>query len=312
MTKISLKKVKGLYLSSRKFPYYGYLITVFPIFCILISNGFINSLNSLLMLFPFVTAMTAGFMYNTFCDADQDPEDKNSITRGDVSKKLVLSSIIILSIGSLIFTALLYSSITSMIIFLIYLFFWLAYSGLKIRFKETIFGPGIASIVLYVGAPIVLVGQFNYFNNVTSSLLLGLFFIYFGHEIKHTILDYKEDFLSNCKTYAVIIGKKNAIISEYITLIIGYIFLITSLYFYSGIFNIFFIGFVILLTVSIISTISFGSRLKLDINNDAFLYKFPYVSTRIFIIMFGCLVLNIPLLLAFFILWILFMDLYIE
>ena len=64
-----IKTIEGLYRASRRFPYLEQLILVFPFYAILTMNGFINSPYSLLLILPFIGVMTAGFMYNTICDA---------------------------------------------------------------------------------------------------------------------------------------------------------------------------------------------------------------------------------------------------
>jgi len=49
-----LKTIKGLYISSRMFPYLGQLIIVFPFYAILLTNGFIDSSYSLFLILPFI------------------------------------------------------------------------------------------------------------------------------------------------------------------------------------------------------------------------------------------------------------------
>lgn len=268
----------------RVFPYGNYLITVFPVFAILVQKGLIVSIWSLLYILPFVSIMAAGFGYNTICDAKKDPKEKNVITRGDMSKNSAYFLVMFLLIFSPLLFLSLYKSIYALAFFIFYVFLWLAYSGIKIRFKENYLGPVVASIVLWVAAPITLAIEFNLLDSAVLYLLLGLFFIYIGYEIRHTLGDYDMDLAYNCKTFAVIFGKKYATIIEYISLIIGYLLLLISVYCLLGPSL---IDFTILFTTLLI------------------FIRFPFIVTRIFIIVYSCTLLQLPTLLILFIIWIL-------
>jgi 4-hydroxybenzoate polyprenyltransferase len=300
-----LTTVKGLYMAARKFPYGQYLITVFPFYAILILNGFINSLYSLLLLLPFIAVMVAGFMYNTICDAPTDPKEKNPIGRGDISKRNTLIGMILSIIASILFFILLYKSYVAFLFFLFYIFLWLAYSGSKIRFKETFLGPLIASIVLFIGTPFIILLEFNYFNYSSILLLLGLLVIYIAHEIKHTIKDYDVDKSYNCKTFAIIFGRKYSSITEYLLLTTGFVFLLGSSYLIGNSYY-FNIIFLILVLISIILLFYYGIKTNYNIENDLYNYM-PYIITRVFIIVYACLVLNLSPLLILFIIWISFL-----
>lgn len=301
------KIIRGV---SRAFPYGRYLITIFPFFAILMNAGFITSFSSLLLIIPFITTMQAGFMFNTYCDAEKDPKEKNPITRGDISKKTVLSLVILWVIISNLLFILIFKSKMAIILFLIYNFFWFGYSGLKIRFKETVLGPIIASIVLFVGPPLILLSEFNYFNHAIMSLLIGLFIIYTAHEIKHTVIEHDIDLSYNCKTFAVILGKKLATIIEYIALIIGYLFLLGATLSLEDSPTVP-LAFIIFFSIAVVSTVLYGYRVNFSLKKDLIFITLPYIATRVFIIIYGCLILNIPWLLIIFILWILFTDKYL-
>ncbi len=301
-----LKTIEGLYRASRRFPYLEQLIIVFPFYAILTMNGFINSPFSLLLILPFIGVITAGFMYNTICDAHIDPKEKNPITSGDISKKTTLIWMISIIIASILLFILFYRSYLAFIFFLFYIFLWLAYSGFKIRFKESFLGPLIAAIVGSVGAPFILLVEFNYFSYSSNLLFLGLFIISFAHEILHTVVDYDEDKLCSCKTFAIIFGKKYSSLFEYLLLIIGLVLLLGSSYSIgnSYIFNLI---FVILFFVSIISTVSYGIKNNFKVNTVLY-NAMPYLLTRVFIIIYACLIFKLSALIILFIIWISFMD----
>lgn len=249
-------------------------------------------------------------MYNTLCDADKDPKEKNPITQGAVSKKFVLTAIILSFLLSLFFTVLIYSSKAAIILTLIYIFLWLSYSGIKIRFKESIVGPVVASIGFFVLPSVMLLSQFNYFSFGSVMLILGLFMIYFGHEIKHTIIEYELDLSFDCRTFAVILGKKNANIVEYISLIIGYIFLLASIYYFIPNYLLI-VFFALIFLISMVSTVIYGIKTNFDQNEDVLYNILPYIATRFSIITLGLLILNLPILIVLFVIWILFTDRYL-
>ena len=290
---------------SRVFPYGGYLITIFPFFAVLIHNDLIVSPWSLLLIIPFIPAMAAGFIYNTICDANKDPKEKNAITRGDFTKNNAFVVVIVSIIISFLIFLLTYTSKLSLIFFIFYIFLWLAYSGLKLRFKESLIAPLIASFVLWVGAPFILFTEFNYFDFTTILLWLGLFVIYIGHEIKHTTIDHDMDLEYNCKTFAVRCGKKTSTIIEYIALIAGYIFLLISINSLPGtLFIEFTILFALLFSTSIISTVSYGYKVNYNLSRDKIFTTLPYITTKIFIMVYSLIVLQLSILLVFFIIWI--------
>lgn len=304
-----IKTIEGLYRATRMFPYLNQLIFVFPFYAILVVNGLVDSVYSLLLVLPFMGIMAAGFIYNTICDAPFDPKYKNPITRGDISKKTTMIWMLISIIISIILFILFYKSYVAFIIFLFYILLWLAYSGFKIRFEESVLGPFIASFIGYLAAPFILLVEFNYFNYPSSFLLLGLYIIYLAHEIKHTIVDYDEDQINNCKTFAVLIGRKYSCLLEYLLLITGFALILGSSYLLGNSF-IFNIIFVILFMISIISTVSYGLKNNFNINEVLF-NALPYVLTKVFIIIFACLIFDLPALLILFIIWISLLDKYL-
>lgn len=306
-----LKFILGIITMSRVFPYGRYLITVFPFFAVLIHNGLISSPMSFLLIIPFVTAMAAGFIYNTICDSEKDPKEKNIITRGDFTKNNAFVVLITSIIISLLIFLLTYTSKIALILFIFYIFLWLGYSGLKIRFKETYLATIIASIVLWVGAPIILLIEFQYFDYSITFLLIGLLFVYIGHEIKHTTIEHDMDLEYKCKTFAVRFGKKYATIIEYITLILGFFFLLNSIYYLQEtLFAEVTVLFALLFLISLILTVSYGYKVNYNLSRDLIFITLPYIATKIFIIAYSCMVLQLPILLVLFVMWIFFIDRY--
>jgi 4-hydroxybenzoate polyprenyltransferase len=246
--------------------------------------------------------MAAGFMYNTICDAPKDPIEKNPINRGDISEKNTFLGMVLLILGSISVFLILYKSYIAFSFFLVYIFLWLAYSGLRIRFKETVLGPLVASIVLFVGAPFIILLEFNYFDLSSVFLLLGLFLIYIAHEIAHTIKDYDVDKSYNCKTFAIILGRKYSAIIEYLTIIMGVAFLLgSSILIQTSIYFNLLLG--IMFICSIITMIFYGFKSNFT-NRHSFIRLMPYLLTRIFIIGYACLILDLSPLLILFIIWI--------
>jgi 4-hydroxybenzoate polyprenyltransferase len=302
-----IKTIEGLYRAARMFPFLNNLIMVFPFYMILFVNGYINSAYSLLLVLPFIGAISAGFMYNTICDAPFDPKHKNPITRGDINEKTVRKGIIVSIIVSILLFVLFYKSYQAFILFLFYIFLWFAYSGFKIRFKETFLGPFIASLMGFL-IPSILLINFNFFNYPSILLLISYFLIYLAHEIKHTVVDYDEDKVNDIKTFAVIVGRSFSSIIEYFLLIISTVLLLVSSY-SIGNAEIFNIIFAVLFLISIISTIAYGFKNRFAV--DEYLFNaLPYMLIKIFIIVYAGLVIDLPGLLILFLVWLALLDKY--
>ena len=285
---------------------YGYyLVILFPFFALLLEYSRMAPSQVILFIVPFVFAMASGFIYNTICDAEKDPKEKNPITRGDLSTKqafLALSAFLLVAFFLMIFIS---QSIAVILLFSVYMCIWFAYSGLGVRLKESIFGPVAASVVLWSGPSLILLVAFNYFTLSTISLLFGLFMIYIGHEIKHTIMDHDSDSTQDCKTFAVILGKKRASTAEYATLIAGVVFLLAGGYFLpqdseAGIT----LFFAVLFAAAIISTGLYTLKCNYQVPSVITrITMLPYIVTKMFIITYGLVVLRLPLILVFFVLW---------
>ncbi|MCX6677112.1 MAG: UbiA family prenyltransferase [Methanothrix sp.] len=294
-TKEFLKNMIYLYYASRAFPFSNYLLILFPFLSILFASDLMKSIWDVSLIIPFIISMTGGFIYNTICDLTTDPREKNILAQGLLQKKSAEKSVAILVLATIISSIILYKSLVAIILFWFISLMAYLYSGLKIRLKESLFAPIIASITLWVGAPLVLLTEFNYFNNISINLLLGLFFIYMGYEIQHTIRDYENDLAFDIWTFAVRVGKKNAIIVEYLSLAVGYVFLLVSLYNYTGfLFTNKLILFSIIFFISIAQTVAYGYKVQFNIERNSIFPIIPYHINKIFLIFYGSIILKIP------------------
>jgi 4-hydroxybenzoate polyprenyltransferase len=302
--------VRSLFLSSRAFPYGRYLITIFPIYAVLVDSGRAASVWSLALIAPFVLAMAAGFIYNTICDAASDPKEKNPITRGELDRGVANVAVLFLATLAILLSVLLFEQWLSRLIFFAYVLLWLSYSGLGIRFKKSLIGPIVASFLLFSGPPVILLVEHRYLTYPLELLLLGILIVFTGHEIKHTVVEHEMDSNFRSKTYATILGKKRAEITEYVSLAVGFSILLSSVsYLRDGVFD--FIGLIAtLFAISLASTIWYGFRVKFDVRRDVLFVTMPYISTKVFLIAYGLVVLSLPPILSLFVIWIYLIDRY--
>lgn len=301
----TLQTARWGFLSSRVFPYGRYLITLFPFYAFLIADGAVDSVWQLAYVLPFLFAISAGFIYNSLCDAPTDPESKNPITRGDFSQRQAKFSVIGLSAICLASSIIIYSSWLALATMAFYLLLWLLYSGLRVRFKESLLAPVVASYVLWVGPPSILLIQFSYFSTNPLLLLLGLFLIYIGHEIKHTVIEHEMDWQYGSRTFSVIVGQRRAAYTEYLTLSAGFFFLVVVGYdMFWGSMPLSVVFFSILFLVALAMTLAKGIRSSFNIQKDTIAVTVPYVGTKVFLIFMGAMTIGVSLLVTFFILWI--------
>jgi len=290
--------------ASRAFPYERYLLTLFPVFALLLASSKIGASEILLLLLAFVFVLAAGFIYNAVCDADKDPKAKNPISRGDLSTQgAILALVLSLFIATVLFI-LASRSILAIFSFVVYLYCCLAYSGLGVRLKESVLGPFAASFVIWSGPPLVVLVSFGYFNISAGLLVLGLFSVYASLEIEHTLIDHDLDVTYDNQTFAVVLGPKLASIIAYTALTFGSVFLLASAYFPPPSFSTsILLLFALLFIISIISTALYSSRRNYHFHAGVPLIAVPFVVTAMFIITFGLVVLHVPLILVFFALW---------
>ena len=309
------------YRTTRSLKYGGYFITMIPFFAILIHNGFMNSPWDLLYILPLVPAFAGGFICNAIGDADKDPKSKNPVTQGVITKKFLITCVTLLYLLSIEFMALIYTSTASMLFLILILILSLVYSNFKWRLKESLLGPMVASFGFFVLPSVILMSEFNYFSLGTITLLISLFIIYYAHEIKHTIIEYELDLSFDCKTFAVRTGKTIANIIEYISLFIGFLFFLASIYYllpnsymiptYQLPIFYLILVFIIFFGLSLFFTVLYGFKTKFDQKEDVIYNMLPYIASRTCYITIGLFLLNLPLLVILFVIWILFTDKYL-
>jgi 4-hydroxybenzoate polyprenyltransferase len=289
--------------ATRAFPYERYLLTLFPVFALLLASSKIRASEIVLVLLAFAFVFAAGFIYNAVCDAEKDPKAKNPISRGDLSTKGAIRALVLSLFVATILFIWASQSILAIFSFVVYLYLCLAYSGLGVRLKESVLGPFAASFVLWSGPPLVVLVSFGNLNISAGLLVLGLFSVYASREIEHTLIDHDLDVTYDNQTFAVVLGPELASIVAYTALTFGSVFLLASAYFPPPSFSTaILLLFALLFIISIVSTALHTSRRNYDFHAGA-LTAAPYVVTAMFIITFGLMVLRLPLMLVFFALW---------
>jgi 4-hydroxybenzoate polyprenyltransferase len=220
--------LKALIQLTRITAYSQFLFVLIPSFSLVNTNTALSLSAIIMMTIPFFFLLAAGFTYNQMCDAQSDPPEKNPIAKGDISqRKATVLTLTFLGIAVSFFLI----SYTSVITFVVYSFLillWFSYSGLGLRLKETVLGVFVASFGFYVAAPLIIFLRFSYFSNSVLCLLLFLFLTSASREIHHTMLDFKGDAAANCRTFAVRIGWKRAIVIKYVLYSLGYSFILLN------------------------------------------------------------------------------------
>jgi 4-hydroxybenzoate polyprenyltransferase len=284
---------------------------MFPFYAFLIADSIVDTIWQLAYVMPFVFAMSAGFIYNSLCDAPTDPESKNPITRGDFTGRQAKVSVIGMSGICLALSIVIYSNWLALATMTIYLLFWLLYSGLRVRLKESLLAPAVASYVLWTGPPSILLIQFSYFGMNELLLLFSLFFVYVGHEIKHTIIEYEMDARYGSRTFSVIVGQRRAAYAEYLSLSAGFFIMVVVCYsLLWGTMQLAVVCFIFLFVAALAMTIVKGVRSSFRIRKDTLSVTVPYISTKVFIIFLGTMIIGLPSLVALFILWMFLIEPY--
>ena len=274
---------RSYYLSVRSFPYAHYLLTMLPfIALIVVDHRLPATLVVLCYVAPFVTAMGAGFLFNTFCDAVGDPAYKNPVTRNELNQFQVYGGLGIALFTSVVLFWIGYAHQVGLVLFIIYLWLWLAYSGLQIRFKETAIAPLIASLLLWAGPSLFLMMRFRLFDPVVWLMWLGILFVFTGHEIKHTRIDRPADIHSGWKTFSVRYGPYWAAMMEYLAIAIGYgLFLLmiyknhVQLFMFAGLFF-----------LTLIGALTYSRQRQHLITEDTLPVVLPYMIAKLFLVLF--------------------------
>jgi len=290
--------IRGVLKLMRHFPYTELLVVFFPFYAYLIAAGYITSPLALFLMAPFVLTNAVGFIYNDLIDLN-DPSTKNPIVAGDITLRQAQIVFIVFFVASIASFLLQYTSRIAWAVFFVYYFFGLAYSGLALRFKESLFGPIVASFIIWVGGPLVLATEFNVFNAVIVGLLLGTFFVYIGRETYHTIIDYYNDLESNNRTLAVTIGLKRVYVVKDGTFLLGSALFLFSIYsLFQGWPSDFISVLLVLLVIfSAILIIAYDLGIRFyDPRN-------PWLLTKLFYIWFAAVLLKLDALIALLFIW---------
>ena len=285
-----------LLIGGRAFPYTHFFVATFSFLALLIASNIISlgDFHTLFYLIPCFFTLLALYPHNELCDKEFDPPNKNMITRGEVLEDDALLSSVLFTLLAIISAVVLYKSLLTIGVFCSYVVFTLAYSGLKLRFKTTIAGPFVASYILWVGPSLILLTIFSFWNNITISLLLGIFLVFSAHELHHQIDDYISDKKLNARTLAVRFGIKKSLFISGILTIVGFLLILYSMYFSIQYFYVVVFAFFISLFV-VLQSIMASTRKVLVINN---------IPTKLILTSYGCIILGFSSLITLLILMI--------
>jgi len=227
--------VTGLRKLLRHFPYTEMLALFLPIYAYLYVKGYIALVRALLLMIPFIFAYSAGFVYNNITDTKDDPYLKtNPLVRGEVNQAHAWSVLYIAVAFSILSFLILYKSNIAQVVYFVYLFLCLAYSGCGVRFKETLLAPLIASFIVWVGGPVILLIEYKSLDKVTAALVLGSWLVFIGREVLHSITDYDTDIHSGYRTFAVRVGLHISSWIQNVSFVGGTLVLISSVCAYAG------------------------------------------------------------------------------
>lgn len=270
---------------TRGFPYLEFLFIMIPFFSLLFVDRIVTSVVlAIFLMIPFVFLHASGFIYNNLCDMQVDSPKKNPIKRGAISRNMAYVVLLIFLICAFVSFIFVYNCLLATFLFVLQIFLWFSYSGLKIRFKERSVGVFVASFVGWTAAPLILLVQFYYFSNIALSLLVFVFLTYSGREILHTVLEYESDLKEKCQTFAVRVGKIKGTVVEQVLLTLG----VLSIFFFSIFSNQF-----ILVELSLFYVISYSVILLIQIlsyelhRNLEFLWYFgrwPFFLSKLYLV----------------------------
>ena len=288
-------------LYERYFPYPHLLVVAFPFFALLISNGVISADNGLpiFYLLPCLFTLMALYVYNDLCDSKTDTIEKNPISRGELQKNVAVLCTVLFTLFAVVSAVAIYRSPLAIGVLFSFIFFSLAYSGLKTRFKTTMAGPFVASYVLWTAPSLALIAEFSFLNNVAVCLLCGIFLVFTSHELHHQIGDFALDKEKKVKTFAVKFGLKKAFLFTIILsvsgfLLLGYSIHLTGARLYAAVLPLIplFLFFHILL--------AFTKHIIIK----------PNIPVKLILIAFACEVLEFPPLLTLLVLLIFLAEIY--
>jgi len=278
----------------RHFPYTEMFVAFIPFYAYLYKQGAIQSPKALLMLLPFVFSDAAGFTYNDLMDCKDSAGKNNPVALGRISPTETMGLVFVclmLSISSFVIQ---FHNWKSWVVYFFYLFLCLAYSGLGIRFKETLLGPLVAAFIVWVGGLAILMLEFQKTDLFSICLLSGTFFFYLGREIYHTLIDYEEDLATGYKTFSVRLGLIQQLKFLGIACLLGATFLIFSflsqgIFIINGAFSWLFV-ILLILSTGIISFYCISNK-QFDLRIAFFLFRLALVVYVPIILNFSPLVI---------------------
>jgi len=297
-------QVKPLFrlLYERYFPYPHLLVVTFPFFALLISNGIISADNGLFIfyLLPCLFTFIALYVYNDLCDSEIDPTEKNPISRNELQKKVAVLCTVLFTLFAIVSFVAIYASPLAIGVLFSYIFFSLAYSGLKTRFKTTIVGPFVASYVLWAAPSLALIAEFSFLNSVSMCLLCGIFLVFTSHELHHQIGDFAFDKEKNVKTFAVKFGSKKAFLFTIILSVSGILLLGYGMYLADA--GLYTVVLALLLSLFLFfhTLLAFTKHVIVKLN----------IPVKLVLIAFSCEILGFPSLLTLLVLLIFLAEIY--
>jgi 4-hydroxybenzoate polyprenyltransferase len=291
----------GLRRLMRHFPYTEMLALFLPIYAYLYAHGRIVSPVAILFMIPFIFADAAGFVYNNMTDTKDDPYRKaNPLVRGEISlaqARIVLCVSLALSIISFL---LLYKEALAQLVYFVYLFLCLAYSGCGVRLKETLVSPLVAAFIVWVGGPLILLTEFNNFDTVTIGLVLGSWLVFISREVLHTISDCESDMHSGYRTFAVRVGLRISGWIQNMAFIAGAVVLIGSLYHYFGGWPISAMSVLLFIILGLAVAVQLAASLSYQLLDP----RAPYLLLRVFYVMYAAVILQLAPLIVLMFVWV--------
>jgi len=293
--------VTGLRKLLRHFPYTEMLALFLPVYAHLYVKGYIASVSALLLMIPFIFAYAAGFVYNNITDTKDDPYLKtNPLVRGEVSQAHAWSVFYITLAFSVLSFLLLYKSNIAQVVYFVYLFLCLAYSGCGVRFKETLLAPLIASFIVWVGGPVILLIEYKSLDKVTAALVLGSWLVFIGREVLHSITDYDTDIHSGYRTFAVRVGLHISSWIQNVSFVGGTLVLIGSVSAYAGGWPISGQG----VLLSIILGLAMAVQFAASFSNQLIDPHASYFLIRVFYVTYAAVILQLAPLITLMFVWV--------
>jgi 4-hydroxybenzoate polyprenyltransferase len=160
------------------------------------------------LIVPLFLLYCVTFTFNYYTDQLEDRVkrlDANPIVSGKISSRTTLILVCIYTCSIIVTTCMLLRVPLSWLILFCLLAFSFLY-GYGIRFKETIIGPGIASLFFWGPALVIWVELNIRFDPITILYLGSIILVGIQFELLHLVHDYELDRTANLRTVATIFG----------------------------------------------------------------------------------------------------------